>query len=739
MPLLSLSLGKVFSGGFTLAAGLALVGSVAWANPPLPTIPAGTFYVTNTAYAGGAKGDGVSTNTAAIQAAIIAAAASANHGGTVEVTAAASPYLCGPISLSNSICLQIDSGAMLQMLPITNWPGSTTFINGSGLHDVAISGAGVIDGNAHFGTGEWWAPASSRPNFINFDGKSTRILIQNVTLQNPPTFHLMLKGNNANITIQGITINTPGNSPNTDGMDLGSTNILIQNCSISDGDDNIEIGGSSATAAYILVTNCVFGTGHGVSIGSLIQGGVSNLTVVNCSFTGTQNGIRIKSDNDRGGIVQNCSYYNIAMTNVNLPVQIYSYYNSVGTPDNISPQTAANETVAAVTGTEPTYRNITISNVTLTAGGDIGGIIWGRTEWPVTNVLLTNIKLTAPKTFDVYNAQSVTIADSQFNFTTGPPLAFYNAQVTVTNSSPAGVQPLTLDGLTTNSTVVTLSLFNTLASLSNTNLLTTAPVLTTGGTTLTISNNLNLTSSTVLNLVAGTNANTIVVKTNLALAGTVNITAGSGFGPGTYTLFTCGGNLTWGSPLLGATPAGYNYVLDTNTAGAVKLLVTPPRPAAPANLTAIGSNLLNTLTWFAVTNATSYHLKRSTTNGGPYVVIVNTAATNYADAAVISTVPYFYTVSATNSAGESTNSLPASATPLPSTQPTNLVMQAGGGQLQLSWPLDHLGWRLQIQTNNLNAGLSTNWVTVPNSTSVTQTNLVLDPANGSVFLRIVYP
>jgi hypothetical protein len=96
-------------------------------------------------------------------------------------------------------------------------------------------------------------------------------------------------------------------------------------------------------------------------------------------------------------------------------------------------------------------------------------------------------------------------------------------------------------------------------------------------------------------------------------------------------------------------------------------------------------------------------------------------------------------VSAVGAGGESSNSLQATAAPLPSNQPTNIVMQSGGGQLQISWPQDHLGWRLQIQTNNLSQGIWTNWATVPNSTNVMQANIVINPTNGAVFLRLVYP
>jgi len=112
--------------------------------------------------------------------------------------------------------------------------------------------------------------------------------------------------------------------------------------------------------------------------------------------------------------------------------------------------------------------------------------------------------------------------------------------------------------------------------------------------------------------------------------------------------------------------------------------------------------------------------------------------TNYSDAAVTNAVTYYYVVTAV-SGGESASSLQASAAPLPSLTPTNITLQPGSGQLQLLWPQDHLGWRLQIQTNDLSQGLGTNWVTVPNSTNVCQTNVTVNPTNGSVFLRLVYP
>ncbi len=71
--------------------------------------------------------------------------------------------------------------------------------------------------------------------------------------------------------------------------------------------------------------------------------------------------------------------------------------------------------------------------------------------------------------------------------------------------------------------------------------------------------------------------------------------------------------------------------------------------------------------------------------------------------------------------------------------PTNIIAETSGNTLTLSWPADHRGWQLQVQTNPPSAGLSTNWVTVPGSDVVTGTNITINPTNGAVFYRLVYP
>src|SRR5215469_16108560 len=115
-------------------------------NPALPVIPSTVFNVTSY----GAVGDGVTDNTIAIQNAINAC--STAGGGIIEVPAGT--FLSGPITLFSSMDLHVDG--MLQMLPLYTYPGGVTnaqtFINCNGVHDLAVSGFGVIDGQG----APWW-------------------------------------------------------------------------------------------------------------------------------------------------------------------------------------------------------------------------------------------------------------------------------------------------------------------------------------------------------------------------------------------------------------------------------------------------------------------------------------------------------------------------------------------------------------------------------------------------------
>ena len=70
---------------------------------------------------------------------------------------------------------------------------------------------------------------------------------------------------------------------------------------------------------------------------------------------------------------------------------------------------------------------------------------------------------------------------------------------------------------------------------------------------------------------------------------------------------------------------------------------------------------------------------------------------------------------------------------------TNITIIPSGSSVNLSWPQDHTGWRLQAQTNSVSVGLQTNWFDVPGSTTTNHTIIPINPANGSVFFRMIFP
>lgn len=389
--------------------------------PDLPVIPNKVFNIQSY----GAVSDNSTDNTQAIQTAINTA--NRSGGGCVEIPAGT--YLCGPIQLFSNLKLQIDSAAVLRLLPINLYPGGLTegknFIVGEKLHDIAITGKGTIDGQGS----PWWIHAKEsgmkRPKMIVLRD-CNRILIEGVTLKDSPMFHIAISGKTTtNVTVSGVIVRAPASddpinpSHNTDACDVTGRKILIKNCDISTGDDDYTCGGGTSD---VFITNCKYGYGHGLSIGSYTQG-VSNITVENCTFENTECGIRIKSDRDRGGIVKNMTYSNLTMKNVGIPILIYGAYNAKQPYRNLQKLTSnlvATYPAAPITDKTPVFQDITFRNITATVkDGKRAGLIWGLPEAPATNILLQNVKINAENAFGIYFAKNVQVENCDIRTSSG--------------------------------------------------------------------------------------------------------------------------------------------------------------------------------------------------------------------------------------------------------------------------------------------------------------------------------
>jgi polygalacturonase len=196
------------------------------------------------------------------------------------------------------------------------------------------------------------------------------------------------------VTIRNIKVLAPAHSPNTDAIDpFSSSNVRIEDVFADVGDDDIAIKsgaigspGPDDPSRDITITNCTFLHGHGLSIGSEIAGGARNIRAEHIHFEGTDNGIRVKANRDRGNDVGPLFFRDIDMKDVKNALIISEYYPKVSPPDSESPQ--------AVTRLTPHFHDITIENVTAT-GSTSAGVIAGLPEAPVRGVVLRNVKISA--------------------------------------------------------------------------------------------------------------------------------------------------------------------------------------------------------------------------------------------------------------------------------------------------------------------------------------------------------
>jgi polygalacturonase len=353
----------------------------------------------------GAKGDGVSKDTAAIQAAVDAC--DKQGGGTVHLIAGT--YLSAPIMLKSNITLQLDKGATLLGSPDhADYPPITMFhlpdlqplVGAVNAVNVAITGEGVIDGNGE----SWWQEARAlknagvlgsghpRPKLIIFD-HCKHLRVEGVTIQNSPMWQLVPYYSD-DVIIRNIRVLAPARSPNTDAIDpFSSSNVVIDHVFADVGDDNIAIKsgpinspGPDDPSRNITITDCTFLHGHGLSIGSEIAGGAQNIRAERIHFEGTDNGIRVKANRDRGNDVSHLLFRNITMKDVKNALVISEYY-----PKILPPGT---ETAQPVTRLTPHFHDIVLENVTAT-GSTAAGAIVGLPEAPISGVVLRKVSISA--------------------------------------------------------------------------------------------------------------------------------------------------------------------------------------------------------------------------------------------------------------------------------------------------------------------------------------------------------
>ncbi len=261
-----------------------------------------------------------------------------------------------------------------------------------------------------------------RPNLLVIT-KSKRILLEGVTFQNSPAWclHPLMS---EDITVRNISVKNPWYAQNGDGIDLESCkNVLIENSVFDVGDDGIciksgrdEAGRARAMPTEnVVIQNCTVYAAHGgFVIGSEMSGGARNIYVENCTFIGTDIGLRFKTTRGRGGIVENIFIKNISMKDIIGEAILFDMYYAAQDPIPLAGEKREPPKVQSLPVTEatPQFRNFHISNVTC-YGAEKAIFVRGLPEMNVQNIVLENMILQAKQGLDMTEGNNIALSNIQ--------------------------------------------------------------------------------------------------------------------------------------------------------------------------------------------------------------------------------------------------------------------------------------------------------------------------------------
>ena len=416
----------------------------------------------------GAKSDGYTLNTEAINAAI----QHVNEKGGGKVVIPEGLWYTGPIVLLDNVNLYTEKNALVVFTddhtaypivktsfegldtrrcqsPISAWEAENIAITGHGTFDGAgdswrpvkkgkmtssqwkklLASGGVLNEKGDIWypseasykgslacdnfnnpvgleTDEEWASIQQwlRPVLLNIV-KSKRVLLEGVTFKNSPSWCLHPLSCE-DITINDVKVFNPWYSQNGDALDLESCkNAVITNCLFDAGDDAICIKSGKdedgrkrgEPCQNVIVRNNTVLHGHGgFVVGSEMSGGVKNIYVTDCTFLGTDVGLRFKSTRGRGGVVEGIHINNINMINIPGEPLLFDLFYGGKAPEDVTAEDLANNEKAAippVTEETPVFKDIHIKNVYCKGSGR-AMFFNGLPEMKIQNISIEDVVIT---------------------------------------------------------------------------------------------------------------------------------------------------------------------------------------------------------------------------------------------------------------------------------------------------------------------------------------------------------
>lgn len=250
-----------------------------------------------------------------------------------------------------------------------------------------------------------------RPYLMNLIN-CKNLQMSGITIQNSPKLTVYISQSDG-VILNNLKVLNPKWGQNTDGIDIsGSKNVLVYGCTVDVGDDGICMKSSSKKNEndvqlenIIIAKNTVYNAHGGFSIGSNTDGGMKNIFVTDCTFDGTDIGIRVKSNEGIGGKVSNIYIENIKMANiVNEAVYLSSIYENkqVGkSNDNLT----RGEKI-------PDYSYFYLKNIVCT-GAETAISLTGLENAPIHDLFFDNVSITATNGFIAENAENISMKNTK--------------------------------------------------------------------------------------------------------------------------------------------------------------------------------------------------------------------------------------------------------------------------------------------------------------------------------------
>ncbi|MDQ0900831.1 glycoside hydrolase family 28 protein [Paenibacillus sp. V4I7] len=370
-------------------------------------------------------------------------------------------------------------------------------LDAEGLEDIAITGGGIFDGGGEAwrpvkkwkmtekdwnrlksnggvideSAGIWWPSAAAmqgaelvekliqsgeqdpqayvpareylRPNLLSFR-RCSRILLEGATFQNSAAWNLHPWASE-HMTIRRVNVRNPWFAQNGDGLDVDSCRyVLVEDSTFDVGDDAICIKSGKDEAGralgmpaqYVTIRRCTVYHGHGgFVIGSEMSGGVSDIHVTDCTFIGTDIGLRFKSARGRGGIVERIRIERIRMTDiVGEAISFHLFY------EGVEGSGSAQEEMHPISEQTPVFRQIVITDIDC-AGANKAFLINGLAEMPLEDVTLRNYRVSSVQGVICHNVKRLLLEGIDLKLRQGPPIKLHQAQgVCIKDLTVAGAQ-----------------------------------------------------------------------------------------------------------------------------------------------------------------------------------------------------------------------------------------------------------------------------------------------------------